>query len=301
MSASAVFQHHRDSARVAWQRLRQAPVASLFSILVIGIALALPAGLYLLVDNLQRAAGGLATQAEMTVFLKQDIDTESGQAMAQALERLRGVRTVRFVDRAVGLAEMERAGLDDILAVLQNNPLPHALVIQPTRADAAVLDKLEQDLRARPEVDEIARASEWTRRIDALIRFGNTLAAMLGALLGLAMAAITGNTIRLQIYALREEIEVSRLIGATDRFIRRPFLFFGLYQGLLGGAAAWLLTFVAAFALNLSVGEFAHSYGSAFVLTPLDALSSLALLAGAGLLGLVGAWLSVEYTLRRLV
>jgi cell division transport system permease protein len=301
MSTSAVLQHHRDSARVAWLRLRQAPVASLFSILVIGIALALPAGLYLLVDNLQRAAGGLATQAEMTVFLKKEVDAADGQAMALALQKLRGVASARFVDRDAGLAELERGGLEEILTVLPQNPLPHALVIQPARADAALLDKLEQDLRARSEVDDIARASDWTRRLDALIRFGNTLAAVLGWLLGLAMAAITGNTIRLQIYALREEIEVSRLIGATDRFIRRPFLFFGLYQGLLGGLAAWLLTLLAVFALNLSVGEFAKSYGSDFVLTPLDVLSSLALLGGASLLGLAGAWLSVQYTLRRLI
>lgn len=300
MSLPSLLQHHRDSARVAWQRLRHTPLASLFSILVIGIALTLPTGLYLLVDNLQRAAGGLATQAEMTVFLAQAVDAEAGREMAQALEKQRGIRAVRFVDRATGLDELERAGLGDVLAVLKDNPLPHALVIQPAQADAALLDRLEREIRKRPGVDDIARASEWTRRIDALIRFGNTLAILLGALLGVAMAAITGNTIRLQIYAMREEIEVSRLIGATDRFIRRPFLFFGLYQGLLGGMTAWLLTFVAIFLLNLGVADFARSYGSGFLLAPLDFSASLALIVGAGLLGLAGAWLAVQYTLRRM-
>ncbi len=298
MILSALAQHHLDSLVTAWQRLRDQPLASALSILVIGIALSLPTGLYLLVSNLDRASSGLAEHSEITVFLKPKIETATALSLAETLRNEPAIRKVRFVSREDGLLELRRSGLDDVLTSLGSNPLPHSLVIEPIQTSVEQIRRLDQRLRQRPEIDTVASAEAWARRIEALLGFGIGLTWMLGTVLALSLAAITGNTIRLQIYARRDEIEISRLIGATDRFIRRPFLYFGLLQGTLGGLAALILSGVAILWLNQSVAELATTYGSSFRLANLDASVSALLLIGSALLGLAGAWLSVAYTLR---
>jgi len=298
MILGAHTQHHLDSLVTAWQRLRAQPLASAFSILVIGIALSLPTGLYLLISNLDRASSSLSEHTEMTVFLKPKIETAAALGLAEALRNEPGIRKLRFVSREDALLELQRSGLDDVLTSLSSNPLPHALVIEPTQVHPEHIRRLGQQLRQRPEVDTIASAEAWAHRLAALLDFGVGLTWMLGTVLALSLAAITGNTIRLQIYARRDEIEISRLIGATDRFIRRPFLYFGALQGLLGGLAALILSGLAILWLNQSVAELASTYGSSFRLAHLDAPISLLLLACGALLGLAGAWLSVAYTLR---
>lgn len=298
MILSALVQHHLDSLITAWQRLRAQPLASAFSILVIGIALALPTGLYLLISNLDRASSGLAEHTEITVFLKPKIETAMAISLAETLRNEPGIRKVRFISREDALLELQRSGLDDVLTSLTHNPLPHTLVIEPTQASVERIRHLGQQLRQRPEVDAVASAEVWARRLTALLDFGAGLTWMLGGVLALSLAAITGNTIRLQIYARRDEVEISRLIGATDRFIRRPFLYFGLLQGVLGGLTALILSGVSVFWLNQSVAELATTYGSSFRLANLDAPVSALLLIGSALLGLAGAWLSVSYTLR---
>ena len=298
MTLGAHAQHHLDSLITAWRRLRAQPLSSAFSILVIGIALSLPTGLYLLIANLDRASSGLSEHTEITVFLKPKVDTTTALSLAEALRKEPGIRKLRFVSREDALLELQRSGLDDVLTSLTSNPLPHSLVIEPTQASPEHIRRLDQRLRQRPEVDTIASAEAWARRLTALLDFGIGLTWMLGTILALSLAAITGNTIRLQIYARRDEIEISRLIGATDRFIRRPFLYFGVLQGLLGGLSALILSGLAILWLNQSVAELATTYGSSFRLASLDAPVSALLLVSSALLGLAGAWLSVAYTLR---
>lgn len=293
------FHHHLDSTRTALSRLRRQPLASLFSILAIGIALSLPTSLYLLVSNLGRITSGLGAQTEMTAFLKTSVDATAAEPLLDHLRGIEGVATVRFVSREEGLRELHKAGLDEALTSLAENPLPNAVVVRPRSPDPAVLSRIEQALKARPEVDTLTRAGDWSKRLAAILGFATRLAWMLAAILGLALAVITGNTIRLQIYALREEIEVSRLIGATDRFIRRPFLHFGMWQGLLGGAAAGAIALAATAVLNLSIGDLAATYGSDFRLRSLGLAEMGGLLGGAAMLGLAGAWVSVNRTLRQ--
>lgn len=297
---SAWVDHNLHSLRVAVKRLTDAPLASLFTVLVIAVALSLPAGLYLLLANVQRLAGDAPTEAEISLFLKAEVGAEQGRKLAATLATRPEVQSVRFIDRDEALTQLTAAGLGEVAASLPANPLPHTLVVIARDPAPASLERLREALAKLPEVERVNLDTDWARRLAALLDLGRDIVGMLAILLGLALAAITGNTIRLQIYAQRDEIEVARLIGATDRFIRRPFLYFGAIQGLAGGLAAWLLLAAAALLLQDSVARLAASYGTTFHISGLTGPESAALLGASTLLGLVGAYFAVGYTLRGL-
>lgn len=297
---SAWVDHNLHSLRVAVKRMTAAPLASLFTILVIAVALSLPAGLYLLLKNVQRLAGNAPTEAQLSLFLKTEVGRDQGRLLAETLATRPEVRSVRFIDRDEALAQLAAAGLGEVAASLPANPLPHTLVVIARDPSPASLERLRETFAQLPEVEQINLDTDWARRLSALLDLGRDLIAMLAVLLGLALAAIIGNTIRLQIYAQRDEIEVARLIGATDRFIRRPFLYFGAIQGLAGGLAAWLLLAAAALLLEESVARLAASYGTSFSLSGLSGHEAVSMLGASTLLGLVGAYFAVGYTLRGL-
>lgn len=290
--------HHLQSLKIALGRLSASGAASLMSVLVIGVALSLPASLYVLLANAQRAAGSVAAQPEITAFLKADVDDMAAEQLAQTLAKRSDVASVTFVHRDKGLELMQKAGLGDVTAGLSGNPLPHAITLTPGSGDPEHIEQLAGELRGNDRIDRVSLDSAWSRRLTAILNFGRELVWLLAISLGIALAAIIGNTIRLQIYAQREEIEVSRLIGATDRFIRRPFLYFGLLQGLVGGLAAWGMVSLLITLLDDSVGQLAVAYGTRFNLSGLAAPEILALLAIACVLGFTGAYLSVTRALR---
>ncbi len=292
--------HHLHSLRTAIDRLTSTPFASLFTILVIGVALSLPTGLYLALVNLQKVAGSVNTDTELTLFLKLHTDLEQARSLAKTLQKRPDVRAVRLIDREEGLQRLQASGLADIAAGLPGNPLPHTLLVTPRDAGSPRLETLAAELAKLPPVDRVNLDAEWARRLSALMGLGRDIVLMLAVLLGLALAAITGNTIRLQIYAKRDEIEVARLIGATDRFIRRSFLYFGAIQGFFGGMAAWLLISLAALVMQDSVSQLAASYGTRFLIAGLGWQEGGILLATSTLLGLLGAYLAVGHTLRSL-
>lgn len=293
--------HNLHSLGLALHSMRAQPFATLFSVLVIGIALALPAGLYLALHNLEKLSGGLSSEPELSLFLKPELDSTQGRALVQELSRHPAIRTTRFFTRDEGLKRLGEAGLADLTAGLEGNPLPDTIIIGAKAASPEAIDRLAAELRSRVEVEQVLVDSDWTRRLAALLEFGRDLVLLLAATLGLALAAITGNTIRLQIYAAREEIEVSRLIGATDRFIRRPFLYFGTLQGLLGGVAGWALVSGALALLGRSLSRFAEAWGLPNTLVGLGWLETTVLLGGAALLGLLGAYFAVGHSLRKLL
>ena len=296
----AWLEHNRHSLGLAVQTLRAQPFASLFSILVIGIALALPAGLYLALSNLDRLAGGVAVRPELSLYLKPGLEEARGRQLASRLGERGDVERARFVPRAEGLKRLGEAGLADLAAGLDENPLPDAIVVTTAGTDPEAMARLAGELRVLPETDRLVADADWAHRLSALIGFGHELVLLLAGLLGLALAAITGNTIRLQIYAAREEIEVSRLIGATDRFIRRPFLYFGTLQGLLGGLAGWAIVSGGLWLLQGALARLAGAWGSQFVLAGLGLIDTTILLASAALLGFLGAFLAVNHSLARL-
>jgi len=291
--------HHLHSLKIAAQRFFDAPLASLFTILVIGVAVAMPTGLYLLMANLDRATGNIKPQAEITVFLKTDLTESQSKALASTLASQTDIAAVRFVSKNEGIEKLESAGLSDIAAGLPDNPLPHALVVTPRDTSPPALETLGSRLRQMGEAERVLMDTDWIKRLAALMGLGRDLVFMLSIMLGLALAAITANTIRLQIYAQRDEIEVARLIGATDRFIRRPFLYFGGIQGLAGGLTGGALVGLGAYLLENSVERVASAYGAQFMLSGLSGIDLMLLLGLSALLGWLGAYFAVGQALRQ--
>ncbi len=292
--------HHLHSLHTAVQRLISAPLASLITFLVIGVALGLPTGLYLTLTNLQLVAGNIRSESDISLFLKTDTTLEMAQNLRQVLQKHPKIAAVRLIDRDEALRQLQASGLGDIAAGLPSNPLPHTLVLTPTGHNAHELERLAAELLKLPEVEQVNIDAEWARRLSALLQLGHDIIVMLATVLGLALAAVIGNTIRLQIYAQRDEIELVRLIGATDRFIRRSFLYFGAIQGLAGGIAAWLLITIAIHLMQDSVSRLAMSYGTQFLLVGLSWEEGGVLLAISTLLGWLGAYIAVGHTIRSL-
>ncbi len=286
---------HRRACGSAFTRLAAAPLANLLNITVIGIALALPLGFYVVLANLQGLARDYQPQPEISIFLAPEAAAADVRAIEQRLKSHAGLAGFRFVPRAQALENLKsRAGLADVAAGLGANPLPDAFVVAASANNAGALETLRAEFAGWPKVAEAHVDSDWARRLDSLLAIGRYAVLMLAAALALALVAITFNTIRLQILTQREEIEVTKLIGATDGWIQRPFLYFGALVGIAGGITAWLLTALGLLIFNGQLQPLAALYGVPLLLVHLSWADSLfALLFAAGL-GWLGAWLSVR-------
>jgi cell division transport system permease protein len=285
---------HGRALRDGVARLVASPMPSLLNVLVIGVALSLPVGLYLGLAQLQSFTRQLSSDPQISVFLALDADSADVAAIEQKLRNVPGVGGYRFIPRAQALSALKRrAGLSDVLENLKQNPLPDAFVATARDNQPDTLERLRAEAAAWPKVAHVQLDSEWARKLDAAVRFGRTAVAILGILLAAALVAVTFNTIRLQILTRREEIEVSKLIGATNPFIRRPFLWFGALQGLAGGVAAWIIVSLAVYLLNRDLAGLAALYSASFRLPGLSLEDAGSLLGFSALLGWLGAWLSV--------
>lgn len=290
------LRQHRQALAAAARRL--ARTGGLLGALVIGIALALPATGYALLEGLRDVASRVALEPQVSVFLRQDIKRSDADAVAAALRSDARVARVRFVPRDQALKELSAVqGMPEVIAALGRNPLPDAFVVHVR--DGA-LDAFAADARALPAVEHVQADTAWATRLAALAGLGRVALWMLAALLGAGLVAITFNTIGLQILTRREEIEVLKLIGATDAFIQRPFYYLGLLQGLAGGAIALAFVAMALGLLNAEVRSLAESYGSGFRFSHLGAADAAAIAGLAGLLGWLGAFLSVRRRLREI-
>lgn len=277
-------------------RLARAPAANLMTAAVIGIALALPSGLLTLLDNLQRLSMGWEGTASISVFLKDDVGVDTARAMADTLRGWPEIEAVRYISRDEALADFQaHSGFGDILEALGSNPLPSVLVVQPVEADLtpASAETLLERLQNLPGTDLAQLDLQWVQRFAALMEIGRRGVLVVGALLALAVLLIVGNTIRLDIQNRREEIEVTKLIGGTDAFIRRPFLYTGFWYGIAGAVLAWLLVQIAFLLLKAPVAQLAGLYDSSFLLQPLGLGDTLWLLLAGALLGWLGSGLAV--------
>jgi cell division transport system permease protein len=265
---------------------------SVLNALVIGIALALPAGGYALLESLRPAAARLALEPRISLFLEPQVRRSDAEALGKRLRADPRIRAVRFIPREEALKEMSAVqGLAEVIGALGRNPLPDAFVVTSN-------ENIADELARLPGVAHVQADAVWARRLAAAAAVLQLGLSLLAALLGAALVAVTFNTIRLQILTQRDEIEVSKLIGATDAFIRRPFYYLGLLQGLVGGAVALALVAAALALLNREVVLLAESYGSAFRLAFLPAAEAAAVVLFAGFLGWLGAQLSVARHLR---
>ena len=288
------FYLHGRAFVQALRRLASQPLGTLLSALVVGIALSLPAAGYLLLDNVASLARGVSGTPEISVFMKQD----AAAADVAALEkRLRGdmrLAGYRHVPKDEALHQLERSGLGDVLGGLTSNPLPDAFIVTPRGENPVVYDDLHGELAALPAVAHVQLDSAWVKRLHALLGLGRSAVLLLAGLLGFALVIVTFNTIRLQILTQRHEIDVSRLLGATDPFIRRPFYWFGSLQGLLGGGVALTTVWATVQALAGPVASLAETYGAVFSLSGPGLAESAAILGFAAFLGWLGSAISVR-------
>jgi cell division transport system permease protein len=285
---------HLQVILATFRRLGTTPLASLLNIMVIGTALSLPAGMYLILQNLQLLADQVIGTPQISLFLKMDAGKNDIARIGNLLKQHKLIDHYEFVSREQAFEQLKHSSeMPDLIAGLAQNPLPDAYIVYPKKTDSMALDSLRDELQKWPRLEKVQLDSAWAHKLEALLKFGRQAVLVLTALLSFALVAITFNTIRLQILTQRDEIEVSNLIGATHSFIRLPFLYYGLMQGLLGGVAAWLIILASLTLLNNSLAGLSILYASNFSLHALSTGDSLTLLLFSAFLGWIGAWLSV--------
>ena len=267
--------------------------------LVIGIAIALPTGLWVVLDNVASVSAQWDSPARLSVFLGREVSAERAQALALEWQRREDVRAVRFVHRDQALEAFIRSSkLGDVAADLAENPLPHLLLVDPAREEARASAGLRDALAPAAEVDEVVLDSAWLQRLAALMALGRRAVSILAVLLLAAVVLVLGNTMRLAIESRREEIVIIKLVGGSDAFARRPLLYTGLWFGLGGGVCAALLVALGVALLAGAVEALARAYQSAFELRGPSLLDSLHCVLTGAALGLAGAWLAVARHLR---
>jgi cell division transport system permease protein len=296
MSLTSWLTRHAQNAVGALGTLSRNPVATTLTVTVIGIALALPAALGVLVQSGRTLAGGWADVRDFSVYLAPGIPLDRAEGLARELRGKPGVESVRLISADTAVAELSRdPGFAGALAALESNPLPHTLVIRPLKTtDSASLESLGADVQKADGVELVKLDLDWVKRLNAVLDFLRRLGLMTGGLLIAAVVIVVGNTIRLDIQNRSAEIEVAKLLGATDAFVRRPFLYLGLWYGLLGGLVAMLILLIGLWALGGPITRLAGLYGSSFELGGATGSSLLAVLAGGVLAGWGGAWTAVS-------
>jgi len=268
------------------------PVATLMTVVVLAITLSLPTGLYVTLANAERISDGWERLDTISVFLEVGFEQRDAMQLASRLSTWPGIVAVDPISPQEGMAELTgRLQLADVSEKIASNPLPWVLEVTPaSRQDP---EALSARLRAAGGVDQVVVDLQWLERLNAILALLERLAVVLGVLFAVAVAFVIGNTIRMDIHNRREEIRVLALVGATDGFVRRPFLYSGFWYGLAGGLAAWLLVEFGLFILSGPVGRLSGSYASEFALSSPPAKVIATLVLGSGILGVVGSWLAV--------
>ena len=295
------FGSHRDSARQALVRVRHYPFSSAMTVLVMTIALALPMGLSVLIGQVKQLGVNWQEAAQISVYLADDVSAEKQQSLTEQIRQLAGVAQAQLLDKDLALAEFQQhAGMGDALLQLDYNPLPSVIVVTPLSIDggAAALEPLRDRLAAIDGVEQVQIDLLWVERLAAILAMFERFGGVLGVLLIIALLLVMANTIRLAIESRRDEILVIKLVGGTDAFVRRPFLYIGVLYGLLSGVLAWILLALGLAWLNVTVERVASLYQSEFALFGMPFTDGLALVFGSMVLGLAGAWLAVGQHVR---
>jgi cell division transport system permease protein len=301
------IRQHRFALGAALSTVRKAPGSFLFNVLVVAVALALPFAGITLLDNVRPMSEQLSVDPEVSLFVQPEATREEAQALGPQLRQIidDNKASITFIPREQALDDLKaRSGLSAALDTLGDNPLPDSYVMKlagsASAADAARIDAVVEQLQQLPHVDTVQVDSAWVKRLAALLGVLRLVLLLLAVTLGVVVIAVVFNTIRLQVLTQREEIAVSKLLGATDNFIHRPFYYTGALLGLCAGAVALGGVALALQPLNAAIAEFARLYASEFQLAPLSAPEVAGLLAISAGLGLIGAMLSVQRHLARL-
>jgi cell division transport system permease protein len=301
MSLAVTSARHLQAFLGSLGKLARSPAATVLTLIVIALALALPTALRVFVINAQAATGNFASAVDMSVYLKTDTPLAKAQQLAQAAQQRSDVATVTLIPADQGLQEFRKySGFGDALTALKENPLPHVLHVRPRTAytSGAALESLRRYFSAWPEVDLVQVDAEWVMRFNAILDLLRHVLLLAAALLGVGVLAVIGNTIRLEIQGRRAEIEVTKLVGGSNAFVRRPFLYTGMLYGLGGALLAWGIVAIAIVVLGEPVATLARLYGSRYVLRG-PTTDDVGILLGAGVvLGWLGAWIAAARHLR---
>lgn len=293
----AYFHSHQQNAQESFHRLRGEPLQSVMTMLVIAIALALPAMLYVGVSSLQQLSGSWDSSAQMTLFLKKEARPAAIEDLIKQLKANPELADIQYISPEQARDALQKsAGFGEALALLDENPLPPVLLVVPIadiEANVSRVESLVNTLSEQPLVDEVQLDMKWLQRMQQILNIGRQITVLLSGALSLGVLLVVGNTIRLAIESRREEILVVKLVGGTNSFVRRPFLYTGLWYGVLGGLMAGLGVVLAQLWLGVTVSRLAALYQSEFALHDLGIKGLLVLVIFGGVLGLVGAGLAV--------
>jgi cell division transport system permease protein len=301
MSLGITAARHLQALLSSLGKLVRSPLATVLTLVVIALALALPTALRVLVTNAQAATGNFAGAVDMSVYLKTDVPLAKAQQLAQSAQQRADVANVTLIPADQGLLEFRTySGFGDALTALKENPLPHVLHVRP-RADhisGAALDSLQHYFSAWPEVDLVQMDAQWVMRFNAILDLLRHILLIAAALLAVGVLAVIGNTIRLEIQSRRAEIEVTKLVGGSNSYVRRPFLYTGMLYGFGGALLAWGIVAIAIVILGAPVATLARLYGSRYLLRG-PSPDDVGVLLGAGVvLGWLGAWIAAARHLR---
>jgi cell division transport system permease protein len=293
---------HASTSVGALGRLSRQPIASLMIVLVIAVTLALPAAINVIVKNVQSVSSSWNNALDFSVYLRQDLSVSEAEGLSRLIGQRADIESVKLITSDQALAEFkQQSGFGDALDQLGDNPLPHALVVRPSPGNTgASLILLQEEISNLPETELVQVDTEWVQRFHAILDIVRQAIAIGSALLGIAIVVIIGNTIRLDIENRREEIEVTKLIGASNAFVRRPFLWTGFWYGLLGGTFALMLVQYGLYLLKEPVSRLAGLYQGNISVASLSVTESSAIIGVAVFLGLFASWVTAARHMRRI-
>lgn len=286
--------HHLQSLVFSLGKIYQAPTTTIMTVAVIGITLSLPGGFYLFLKNIDAISGDFRSTTQISLYLDLDVAEDRALALEKEIAAMDKVESTAFISREQALLEFrESSGFGNSIDTLSSNPLPHTIVVQPGEVDGFDARNLLNALQAMPEVEIAKLDTEWLERLYTIVEIARRAVTIITILFACAVLLIIGNTIRLDIQNRYQEIIVTKLIGATDAFIRRPFLYGGVWYGLLGGIISWLIVEIGILSISGPLERLSLLYQSETTLITFSFGDFIILIASSTLLGLAGSWIAV--------
>jgi cell division transport system permease protein len=295
---NAWLTQHIQALRLVLRRFAEYKLSTLLICLAIGVTLALPSILYAVLDSVNGLANNVKSDSQMSVFLDLGHDENAVATIKSAFEDNANIKSFKFVSKEDALSQLQAADANnDVLNSLENNPLPDAFFVQPSNLEAESIEILKNNLSKLDGVDEVVVDGAWIKRLNYLLALGKKAMLIIASLLAFALVAVIGNTVRMQIVTQQAEIELSRLIGATKSFVRRPFLYAGALYGLIGGLFALLITFAVIYLFNQSLAPLVAEYQTNFSLNYPNLFTCTITCLLALAVGLISAYLAVSKSL----